>query len=147
MLCRCLQTQCLKTAVPAILHHCQGCSRTAALILPMPAAGVLENIPSWGWHCSDAARRPCRAHSCSSSSPEDGTETHLQPRLIYAGISAKFHSSAANRGGNSNGPYTVATQESVLYSQVNQVLVRTGGGHYRAKAAFSVSFIFDGFAR
>lgn len=98
-----------------------------------------------------ALQRRCkatvRACSCPRSSPEDGTETHLQPRLIYAGISAKFHSSAANRGRNSNGQYTVATQESVLYSQVNQVLGRTGVSYYRAKAAFSVSFIFGGFAR
>lgn len=49
--------------------------------------------------------------------------------------------------GVGNGLYTVATQESVLYSQVNQVLGRTGGSYYRAKAAFSVSFIFGGFAR
>lgn len=87
MLCSCLQIQCLKTAAPAPLQHCQGCSRAAALVLPTAAAAVLVNIPGWGWHCSSAARQLCPAHSCSRSSPEDGTETSLQTRLGYTGIS------------------------------------------------------------
>lgn len=124
MLCSCLQIECSKTAVPATLQHCQGCSRTAALILPTAAAGVPVNIPSWGLHCrmlQGNCAQPIRApgtaprmelkHLCNptSSMPE------FQSR-------AKFQGSAANRGGNNNGLYKAGTQLSVLYSQVNQVL-------------------------
>lgn len=146
MLCSCLQIQCLKTAAPAPLQQCQGCSRAAALVLPTAAAAVLVNPPGWGWHCSGAANQLCPAHSCSRSSPRMELKHLCKPgsATLEFQSTAKFHSSAANRGGNSNGPYKAATQVPVLYSQVNQVLARTGGGCYRAKAAFSVSFVFGG---
>lgn len=145
MLCSCLQIQCLKTAVPAILHHCQQCSRTAAWTLPMPAAGVLVNIPSWGSHCSAAARQPCEPVHAQGAAPRMELKHICNPGSSMLEFQQSF--TVPLQIGVGNGLCTVATQESVLYSQVNQVLGRTGVSYYRAKAAFSVSFIFGGFAR
>lgn len=60
MLCSCPQIQCLKTAASATLHPCQGCSGTAARILPTAAAGAPVNAPGWGSLCSNAARQLCQ---------------------------------------------------------------------------------------
>lgn len=82
MLCSCLQIQCLKTAAPATLHYCQGCSGTAALIVPRGSGEHSQLGIALQPHCKHCAQ-PTRAPGAAL-----GTELkHSAARLIYTGVS------------------------------------------------------------